>query len=252
MRQNYGRGFHIDDREKFTFLPNEQGICLTELMVSLAVGAIMLATTLEAFNFVQAHATEQQRAVAQHQDRRLGLEVFEQEVRLAVAESIHALSPDEFLFLANVNNQRTTISGVVAPGQLVIPVLDGSGWGAGKTVVLCGPQTCETHRLSRAGQRYQLTLAEPVGIAVPAGASIEVRNRLHYYAKRDEQGVLRLMRMVDGGASVLIGNLESVRFSYRDEQGFNTSIPSQVKRVIIEILPGPTARRIVREVSLRS
>lgn len=108
------------------------------------------------------------------------------------------------------------------------------------------------HRLSRAGQRYQLALAEPVGLAFPAGASVEVRNRVIYYTKRDEKGAMKLMRMVDGGANVLIGELGNARFSYRDERGRTTSLPSQVKRVVVEIEPSFSAHKVVREVSLRS
>jgi hypothetical protein len=73
-----------------------------------------------------------------------------------------------------------------------------------------------------------------------------------YYTKRAEKGTLRLMRMVDGGANVLIGELKDVRFSYRDERGGLTHLPSQVKRVVVEIESSHSAHRIVREVSLRS
>lgn len=246
-------GSHVRNLKKVPLLSNDtRGVCLTELMVSLATGAIVLAAALDTFNVVQARAVQQHRALAHQQDLRLGLEVFEQEARLAVADSIVTAAPEEFLFFANVNGQRTTTTSAVVSGQSVLAVQDGSGWGEGKTVTVCGQQTCEIHRLSRAGQRYQLTLAEPVGLMLPAGASVEVRNRVVYYIKRDEQGALRLMRMVDGGASVLIGELEDVRFSYRDERGHITNQPSQVKRVVVEIEPSRFARRVVREVSLRS
>jgi len=243
---------HVKDVKKGSLLSNARGVGLTELMVSLATGAIVLAAALDAFNLVQTHATKQHRAMAHQQELRLGLEVFEQEARLAEADSIVTAAPDALLFLANVNAQQTTTTSAVVPGQSVLAVQDGSGWGEGKTVVLCGHQACEMHRLSRAGQRYQLMLAEVVGLALPAGASVEVKNRVHYYTKRDEQGALRLMRMVDGGASALIGDLENAHFSYRDERGLVTSLPSQVKRVIVEIEPRHSARRFVREVSLRS
>jgi hypothetical protein len=235
-----------------SFFCNTQGVSLTELMVCLATGAIVLAAVLDTLSIVQTHAARQQRTLVHRQDLRLGLEVFEQEVRLAVAESIVTASPDKFLFLANVNAQRTTTTSAVVPGQSVITVQDGSGWGEGKTVTLCGDQACEVHRLSRAGQRYQLSLAEPVGLALPAGASVEVSNRVVYYTKRDEKGTLNVMRMVDGGANVLIGGLNGAHFSYRDKHGRATDVPSRVRRVVVEIEPSDSAPRVVREVSLRS
>jgi hypothetical protein len=215
-------------------------------------GAIVLAAALDIFNVVQALVSRQQHALSQQQDLRLGLEVFEQEARLAVADSIASAAPDEFHFHANISAQRTMTTGAVLPGYTTLPVQAGSGWDEGKKVTVCGQHTCEVHRLSRAGQRYQLALAEPVGSALPTGASVEVTNQVVYYVKRDENGTLKLMRMVDGGASTLIGGLESARFSYRDARGHTTSVPGLVTRVVVEIETVHPARRVVREVSLRS
>ena len=231
---------------------DERGVCLTELMISLAIGATVLATALSTFNLVQAHAGKQHQTLRQQQDLRLGLEVFEQEARLAAADSIVTAAPDEFVFHANLSAHRTMTTGALLPGQSVLPVQDGSGWGEGKTVIVCGPQICESHRLARAGQRYQLVLAEPVASSLPSGASVEVRNQVIYYVKRDQEGISRLMRMVDGGASVLIGGLESLRFSYWDEWGRKANQPSQVKRVVLETESSQSLNKMSREVSIRS
>jgi len=231
---------------------NNRGVCLTELMVSLTTGAIVLAAALSIFQIVQTHATKQHHTLSHQQDLRLGLEVFEQEVRLATADSIITTASHEFVFHANLSVHRTITTGAILPGQSVLAVQDGSGWGEGKTVVLCGQQACEVHRLSRVGQRYQLTLSEPVGLSFPAGASVEVQNRVVYYAKAADGGTEKLMRMIDGGASVLIGELKSLHFSYWDEQGHVTQQPSQVRRVVLEINSERPHHRMVREVGLRS
>jgi hypothetical protein len=237
---------------RMVWLSGMSGVCLAELLVGSAAAIIVLTATLETFNVVHRHVTKQQLGLAHQQDIRLGLEVFEQEARLAVAESIAIAHPDEFLFLANINAQRTTTTSSAMPGQLVLSVQDGSGWGEGKTVELCGPRACERHQLARAGQRGFLTLTEPVESAFPAGASVDVRNRVLYYTRPDERGSLRLMRMVDGGASTLVAGLESARFSYRDDRGRTTSTPSQVKRVVVEIESERSPHTVVRDVSLRS
>lgn len=238
--------------KSLSFLSSGRGVCLTELVVSVATGAIVLAAAFDIFHLVQTFAGAQQRTLTQQQDLRLALEVFEQEVRLTATEAIITVEPDQFLFLANVNGQRTTTAAVVLPGQSVLTVQDGSGWGQGKTVTLCGRRACEVHQLVRAGQRYQLTLAEPVESMLPAGASVEVRNRVAYYTKRDEQGALNLMRMVDGGANVLVGELKEAHFSYRDGRGQVTQRPSDVRRVLVEMEPSHLGHRTVREVGLRS
>lgn len=240
-------------REKETSaLSGMSGVCLAELLVGVAAGVIVIAAALETFNIVRQHVSKQQRDLAHQQDFRLGLAVFEQEARLATAESIVIANPDEFQFRANINAQRTTTTSDIARGQSLLPVQNGSGWGEGKTVSVCGPRTCELHRLARVGQRSRLTLAEPVESMFPAGASVEVRNHVVYYTKQDERGLLRLMRMVDGGASTLVGGLESIRFAYRDDRGRATAEPSQVKRVVVKIESNHSTQHVEREVSLRS
>ena len=239
-------------RTCFPVLANVHGVCLTELMISLTVGAAVLATVLNVFNVVHAHAEKQHRTLRHQQDLRLGLEVFEQEARLATADSIMKAAPDEFVFQANLSAYRTTTAGAILPGQSIITVQDGHGWGEGKAVLVCGPGACESHRLARAGQRYQLTLVEPVGSSFPVGASVEVQNKVFYYVKRDKEGTSNLMRMVDGGASVLIGELDGLRFSYWSEMGQETNQPQLVKRIVLEIESNQRLHRMVREVSIRS
>lgn len=69
------------------------------------------------------------------------------------------------------------------------------------------------------GQRSQLLLSGSVGGTYPAGASVEVRNRVTYYTRVDDRDRTQLMRQIDGGAGALIGDLQSVRLSYWDEWG---------------------------------
>lgn len=231
---------------------NERGACLAECMVSLATGTIVLAASLQTFTMLHTQTIQQQRVLSHQQDLRVGLEVLEQEVRLAATDSIVTASPQEFRFQANINGQRTTLGSAVMPGQSILPVLDGSGWGKGKTVVLCARQACESHGLLRDGQRLQLMLSEPVGTAFPAGTSVEVMNHVAYYTKPDERQVVRLMRMVDGGANVLIADLKDVRWSYWDEEGRPALLPSLIKRVVVEMTSGVLPNKTVGEVSLRS
>ena len=233
-------------------LAESDGVCLSELMISLAIGAAVLATTLSTLNIVQIHAGKQYRLLNHQQDLRLGLEVFEQEVRLATADTIVTAAPNEFQFHANLSDHRTVTTASLLPGQSVLPVQDGRGWGEGKIVSVCDRHACKSHRLAHSGQRYQLTLAEPVGISFPEGASVHVNNRVKYYVKGNEDGTSNLMRMVDGGASVLIGGLSDPRFSYWNDRGQGTSHPAYVKRIVLEIHSSQPLHRMVREVSIRS
>ncbi|HRI39506.1 MAG TPA: prepilin-type N-terminal cleavage/methylation domain-containing protein [Nitrospira sp.] len=230
----------------------QSGFTMIELILSLAIGVTVMAATLDIFTVLKTHADNQFTAVRQQQDMRLGLEVFEQEVRLATVESIEVADSDRILFHANLSALRTNTIGPLLPGQSVIAVQDGSGWGVGKTIMICGLSNCESHRLARAGQRNQLTLLEPLGSIFPAGAIVEVRNRVIYYAKRDEQGITQLMRMVDGGASVMIGRLMDLQLSYWDEMGKRTNVISHLKRIVLEIHSDQSRGRMLRDVSIQS
>lgn len=230
----------------------ESGLCLSELMVALAISTLVLAGSLEAFNIVQAQAVRQQRIMAAQQEMRLGLEVFEQEVRMASSSTIAVARSDRFEFSANIHGLRTMTTAPIVAGQTIFPVQNGSGWEAGKTVVLCGMSRCESHRLGSPGQRSQLLLSDPVGGAYPPGASVEVRNRVTYYTRVDAGDRTQLMRQIDGGAGVLIGDLQTVRLSYWDEWGKAGAEIGRIIRVAVELMPVVGGTTVVRDVAVRS
>ena len=233
-------------------LLSQAGVCLSELVVALAIGTLVLAGSLEAFNLVQAQAVRQQRIMAAQQEMRLGLEVFEQEVRMASSSTIAIARSDRFEFSANIHGLQTVTTAPIAAGQTVLPVQNGSGWETGKTVVLCGMSGCEFLRLGSPGQRSQLLLSSPVGGAYPAGASVEVRNRVTYYTRLDDGDRMQLMRQIDGGAGVLIGDLQSARLSYWDEWGKVGAGIGRIVRVAVELLPVVGDPKVVRDVTVRS
>lgn len=238
------------ERESPVF--NQRGFCLSELIIAMAVGTVVLAGSLEALNLVHAQAVQQQRSMTWQQDMRAGLEVLEQDVRMASAATITTAKPDRLEFSANVHALETTTTATVVSGQTVVPVQDGGGWGPGKSVRICAAQGCESHSLAQAGQRLQLVLSEPVSGLFPAGASVEVMNRVAYYTRADEAGRLRLMRMIDGGAGVLIGDLGAVQLSYWDDRGRVAAVTGSVARVVVAIEPMDSRAKAVREVSVRS
>src|SRR6185295_13658510 len=102
------------------------------------------------------------------------------------------------------------------------------------------------------GQRHVLTVTQPLTRAIPSGAFVFLLNQVRYYSRRDNQGVLRLLRQVDGGASVLVGDIREARFSYWDENGQVVTQPAYVKLVIVEVMLSDRGNRAVRGVSLRT
>jgi hypothetical protein len=230
----------------------EAGTSLTELMFAMVAGLVILGATLQALSYFQQQFMRQQREVAQQQDLRLGLEVLEQELRLAASGSLTTAAHDAVEFSANLQGLATTVTAETAIGQTALPVEDGRGWDDRKTIVACWAEQCETLALARDGQRRLLTVTQPLTRAIPSGAFVILLNRVRYYSRPDDQGELRLLRQVDGGASVLVGDIKEARFSYWDENGQAVTQPVLVRLVVVEVKMSNQEIRTVREISLRT
>ena len=223
-----------------------------ELLGAMAAGLVVLVATLQSLSFFQREFSRQQARMSHEQDLRLGLELLEQELQLALPGSLSIILPNELEFTANVLGLITNVSVETAIGQSTIIVNDGRGWPDRKTVHVCWGDQRERFMLARAGQRNLLTLTEPIPLAIPSGASVAVMNRVRYYSRREETGSLKLLRQFDGGASVLAGDIKTVNFSYWDEKGRITTNPALVKRVVVKIALFRNSGITVREISLRT
>jgi len=230
---------------------DESGTSLLELMGAMVAGLIVLGATLQSLLYFQQQFASQQDRANQQQDLRLGLDLLEQELHLTDGESLSIIMPNEVEFEANIHGLKTNVTAAAAIGQTTLLVEDGRGWPDRKVVRVCWKDHCEQFTLARAGQPNLLTLGEPIPRVIPAGAVVAVSNRVRYYSRIDEKGVLRFLRQVDGGASVLVGGIEGVRFSYWDEQGKVTALPVQVRRIVVEIAIPRRTLKAVREISLR-
>lgn len=229
---------------------SESGTSLLELMGAMVAGLIVLGATLQSLSYFQQAFVRQQDRITQQQDLRLGLEVLEQELRLAGFGSLSIILSDAVEFTANIHGLMTNVTSAALTGQTTLAVDDGRGWPDGKLVRICWNEQCERFTLARTGQRNLLTLVEPIAYPIPAGASVSVMNRIRYYSRADERGLLRLLRQVDGGASVLIGDIKGMALSYWNEQGSTTTQAELVRRILIEIsLPYRVEKR---EISLRT
>lgn len=241
-----------DTRGTYHRIGTEAGASLTELMFAMAAGLVILGATLQALSYFQQQFLRQQREVAQQQDLRIGLEVLEEELRLVGSGSLTTAAADSVEFSVNLQGLSTTVTATAAIGQTALSVEDGRGWEDRKTIVACWAERCETLALARDGQRSLLTVTQPLTGAIPSGAFVTLLNRVRYYSRRDDQGVLRLLRQVDGGASVLVRDIREARFSYWDENGQAVTHPAFVKRVVVEVMLSDQGIRAVREISLRT
>lgn len=238
-------------------LHNNTGICLTEVLVAMAAGAVILSATFQALTLFESKLTAQQDTIGRHQDQRLGLHVIEEELRLAGTGSatdspaIVSLGAHEVEFVANLENLTTSVTEPVSALQQELRVLNGSNWNRGKHIVICSADYCAEGRLALDGRRTSLSLTAPLGMAFPAGSEVFVSNRLRYYLSTAPSGTQRVMRQNDGGANILIEDVTRFHLVYLNGQGKPTSDAGSVSRVRIDLTVGHDRQGIVSEIGLR-
>lgn len=239
-------------------LQGNAGSSLIELLIALATGLIVMSAVFETLTALERRFRSQQVVMAETQDIRSGLEVWESEVRVARGTgllggpALQAAGPSSFDFTANLQGLTTTLRSVALPGQTELNVDDARDWPSGKYIVLCSRTHCIDNRLVREGQRNRVVLAQPLADTFPAGSDISVVNRVRFYALPDKVGAVRLMHMVDGGANTLIGNLKAVRFYYFAGDGEPAIDPASVVRVRIEAETAFSHLPVSKDIAIRS
>lgn len=236
---------------------DQRGVCLLEVVIALASGAVVLAATLHALQYYRVQLTAQQESAAVHQDLRLGLQVMEAELRLAGSGTkpgegaVLEAGAGAIAFSANLDGLTTRLTRPVSAAEAVLPVENGEGWSQGKRLVVCSDGRCAEGALAKAGRRRALTLVVPLGQAFPEGSEVFASSLVRYYQGRDGRGAPVVMRQVDGGANPLIGGVSGFRLLYFDRRSSRTVDPGAVARVRVEVMVG-TGQVLVREVGLRA
>jgi hypothetical protein len=236
---------------------SDAGVCLIEVMIALAAGAVVLAATLQSLGHFERRLSTQHVAAAQAQDLRIGLKVLEDDLR---AIGTGPVSPDaplsvagrqEIEFAANLGGLVTTLTAPVSSIQQELSVADGAGWPKGKQVLVCDREHCAGGRLARDGQKARLSIMTPLGREFEAGSEVRVVNRVRYYVKMEPNGPARLMRDVDGGVNPLIGDIARFQFSYHNRDGARTTDPSRAVRVRVEAAVGKEHPLLTQDIGLR-
>ena len=86
---------------------NESGFSLIEVIAAMAAGLVVLGAALQALLYFQREFARQHIQIVQQEDVRLGLDLFEQELRVAGSGSLSLVGPDTVEFQANVSGLMT-------------------------------------------------------------------------------------------------------------------------------------------------
>ncbi|MGH7231826.1 MAG: PilW family protein [Nitrospiraceae bacterium] len=239
-------------------IKNDFGMCLTELMIAMATGMIVLSASIQMLDHFQQRLWAQHRTIGLHQDQRIGMRIFEEELRMAGSYSTepHAsfrrVGRQEIEFDANIGGSITALTQAVLPGGTELSVADGSAWPKGKRILIRSGDHCAEGHLAQDGQRTLLKVVNPISEVFPPGSEITITNRVRYYLSKARSGKMSLMRQVDGGSNSIVSDVTLFELNYVDKTGKPTVDPAAVVRVRVQLAVGADRRPITSEVGLRT
>ncbi|MDR4478383.1 MAG: prepilin-type N-terminal cleavage/methylation domain-containing protein [Nitrospira sp.] len=233
------------------------GVSLIELLIAMAISGVAISASMHLFSRVGVRLTTQHATMIANQDLRIGLDVLCSELRLAGAGLLGGDSPflkaeaDEIEFFANLSGVSTTLTQATEVGRQDLPVEEGAGWPKGKHLLVCTAMHCAWNQLAADGRKQTLTLATPMAVQLPMRSAVFLLNRVRYYVKRQDDGTMRLMRDVDGGASTLVSDVGRFELQYLNNNGTMTTDAREVVRVRVTIQVGRQGSMLRRDVAIR-
>ena len=236
---------------------NCDGVSLIELLIAMAISSVAISAALQAFAAYGVRLSSQHATITANQELRLGMDVLCSEIRLAGGGLLAGDAPfvkaeaDEVEFFANLSGSSTRLTQVVEVGRQDLPVEDGADWPKGKQVLVCTSSHCSWHRLAVDGRKQALTLTTPTPEQFQEKSAVFLLNRVRYYMKRQSDGMLRLMREVDGGASTLLGDVSEFQLQYFNRDGHVTTDVREMVRVRVTLQVGRQGSLMSRDIAIR-
>ena len=236
---------------------DQSGHSLIELLIAMTVGLIVFAAAVQGLSHLRGEFAEQQDLAARQQDARIGLAVMASELGAAgvglqlIGQPLLTAAVDEVSFYANLSGLSTHLTRHSAADETVLHVESGTGWRKGKRVFVCDESRCLQGRLARNGRRGELTLLHRLEAGFPKGSLVMRVNHVRYYLRGGGKDLLRLMRMVDGGASTLVDEVATMRLSYFGSEGRTALDPATIADVRIDLTLKRKTTPIRRVISVR-
>ncbi|MCC2640445.1 MAG: exported protein of unknown function [Nitrospira sp.] len=234
------------------------GVSLIELLIALTISSVATSAAINIFSTYGLRFYAQHSTMVSNQELRLALDVLCSEVRMAGAGLLGGDSPftkvgqEEIEFFANLSGSATTLTQTAEIGRQDLPVEEAAGWPEGKQLLLCRSERCAWNRLAADGRKQSLTLATPIAERLPMNSAVFMLNRVRYYMKRHEDGAMRLMREVDGGASTLLGDVGGFQLHYLNKEGGVTTDSREIVRVRVTIQVGRQGSMLTRDIAIRA
>ena len=247
-------------------IQDERGTSLVELMVASLVFSLVAASGMRFLVLQQQWAVRQEDTAEAQQQARAALDFMSRELALlgfGVPEDEAGLlkaTEQEVQFLANIDASIARFDQDATAGETrltVVYINKKEKFEKGKTVSICGPDSCEWHSLAKDGGSETLEINEGLSKAFPAGSSIQVVKQMQYSLKPADAARFNLNRSVDGGANPVAEGLTSMSLEYLDGKGSAAAALADIRRFRIRLtVPLPRnpekTRSLSSEVYLRN
>ncbi len=242
--------------ENISITGNMAGMCLTEIVIAMAAGLVVMTAVLETIQWCDWMFRAHRDMTAHQQELRVAPDLLNSELKTAASSKlsqspVQESTPVSLAFDANLAGLMTKLTRPVGPGDVELPVEDAGDWPSGKRLVVCQEDRCAEGRLARQGTKRLVVLAAPLGKGFAEGSTLFVLNRVRYYRVRDQGNKVRVMRAVDGGAGTLVEGLVRFEFSHWTRDGRPTTVPGQVARVRVQMTLTERSQPIEQDFGVR-
>ena len=240
-----------------------KGLTLIELLVAMAISAVLIAAIYRTFIWQQKTYVVQEQVVDMQQNVRVAINRMMREIRMAGFGSI-----SDVLALPDLGNGRGVngFTQVVTPGSTTItivggfkpirrdngdPILVASASGNQITLNYATDEfdgnahrfICiggiESNTVQSRSERI-LTLDEPLRYTHPPGTPIYKIHAITYGLRNNDDGVRVLFRdlypnTVSSQRDTVAENIENLQFEYLDANGITTTNPGDIRMIRVTI-----------------
>jgi type IV pilus assembly protein PilW len=233
-----------------------KGLTLIELLIALAISAILIAAIYRTFIGQQKSYTVQEQVADMQQNVRVAISKMMREIRMAGFGSIsdvldlpggvnnfsHEVNPEGtnkitivggFRQIRQDNGDPITVDSASGT-QVTLNYATDAFDGAKHKFISIGGIESNTVQ-SRDGAK--LTLDNPLKLSHPTGTPIFKIQAITYdLGLSDGKPVLRRNENTDGGSQPLAENIENVQFEYFDANGNPTAIPANIRMIRVTVI----------------
>jgi len=216
-----------------TRISRSSGFTLIELIVSLAIGTVLLASLYRLFLFQNDVLGRQEGLMEGNQNARNAMDILTRDFRMAglgVPSSVQTITSADYqsiTFLVNYWNVSAQLTSQAVVGDTLLNVDSITGFATGQTVYVSDGFTYESEVLAADPSGTQITLPAALTKTFPTGSSVNVIDTVtfDYVGTASDSNDKQIRRKLNSGASEpLASDIDYMQMKYYDAAGTQISV----------------------------